>query len=244
MKQNNLTFIAFAFLTFFLLLVSCVDPEDDEVIIIDPCAAVVCENDGVCVEGVCDCPEGFIGSSCESFDPTRVQFLLDAGRSPMSLLDDGILLDSLYGKMYEGGLIFYLNIEEGNGLVASPTDLAELAEWGCMYEELDGADGSEVGTGAQNTLDIIAGCGEEGIAAKVCDALVLNERSDWFLPSSGALNLIYMNLHLKEHSEFQELYWSSTESGFLFAFLQEFEDGIQFDAGKSAKASLRAVRAF
>ncbi|GAB4407237.1 MAG: hypothetical protein OHK0039_09580 [Bacteroidia bacterium] len=34
----------------------------------DPCKEVVCENGGTCVEGVCDCPEGYVGANCERFD--------------------------------------------------------------------------------------------------------------------------------------------------------------------------------
>lgn len=31
---------------------------------VDPCEDVVCQNDGVCVEGDCDCPDGFTGTEC------------------------------------------------------------------------------------------------------------------------------------------------------------------------------------
>lgn len=30
----------------------------------EPCASVVCENDGYCENGKCYCPEGFVGPSC------------------------------------------------------------------------------------------------------------------------------------------------------------------------------------
>ncbi|MEM6347163.1 MAG: hypothetical protein AAF927_24955 [Bacteroidota bacterium] len=38
-----------------LLLGACVN---------DPCEGVACLNDGICVDGSCDCPEGFIGPDC------------------------------------------------------------------------------------------------------------------------------------------------------------------------------------
>jgi len=31
----------------------------------DPCGDVVCNNGGICDEGICDCPEGFSGTNCE-----------------------------------------------------------------------------------------------------------------------------------------------------------------------------------
>jgi len=43
-------------LIFFLLLFSCSEP----------CDAIVCQNEGVCMEGICDCPEGYIGTFCET----------------------------------------------------------------------------------------------------------------------------------------------------------------------------------
>lgn len=44
----------------------------------DPCAAVVCENDGVCIGGACDCPEGFTGVNCEiSLDPCVLKACAD-----------------------------------------------------------------------------------------------------------------------------------------------------------------------
>jgi hypothetical protein len=30
----------------------------------DPCEDIVCLNDGVCVDGTCDCPEGYWGNDC------------------------------------------------------------------------------------------------------------------------------------------------------------------------------------
>lgn len=38
----------------------------------EPCDNVVCQNNGVCMEGVCDCPLGFEGEFCEEFSRQKI----------------------------------------------------------------------------------------------------------------------------------------------------------------------------
>ncbi len=45
-----------------LLLLSFIACDRDT----DPCANITCLNEGTCNDGTCDCPEGFIGNSCET----------------------------------------------------------------------------------------------------------------------------------------------------------------------------------
>ena len=64
-------------------------------------------------------------------------------------------------------------------------------EWGCVENIISGADGTAIGTGEQNTTDIVhfvTGCATDGIAAKVANALMLGGQDDWFLPSKDELN--------------------------------------------------------
>lgn len=36
----------------------------------DPCESVTCANGGVCMDGTCDCPDGWTGADCSQFDFT------------------------------------------------------------------------------------------------------------------------------------------------------------------------------
>lgn len=113
-----------------------------------------------------------------------------------------------------GGIVFH--IEDGScgshGLEAAPVDQSSGVEWGCFGTDISGANGTTVGAGAQNTVDILAGCWESPIAAEVAANYSLNGFNDWFLPSIGELNLMYTNLHQAGLGGFASGgYWSSSE---------------------------------
>jgi hypothetical protein len=131
-------------------------------------------------------------------------------------------------------------------LEAAPSDQSPKLEWGCYGEAISGADGTAVGTGEQNTIDIETGCTTPGTAADICANLSLGGYSDWFLPSKDELNLMYENLYLEGVGGFADTnYWSSSELYFyLNAWVQSFGGGGQFDAAKKYTYQVRAVRAF
>lgn len=174
-----------------------------------------------------------------------VQQRLDAGETPKHIYDSGIPLDSLYGKTYHGGLIFYLNTTTGTGLVSAASDQSTDAEWGCYGTTITGADGTAIGTGAQNTIDIEAGCTTVGTAADVCANLTLNTYSDWFLPSKDELNAMYTNLKLKGFGGFSDTsYWSSSEYDAYGAWREYFLSGGQSSGSKSFSYYVRCVGSF
>ena len=155
------------------------------------------------------------------------------------------------GDTHQGGIIFYLD-GNGGGLIAAPTDQSTSAEWGCYNTTISGADGTAIGTGAQNTIDIEAGCTTANTAAEICANLTLGGYSDWFLPSKDELNLMRQNIG---HGDALGLgnniggfdsyyYWSSSEFSNYNAWRQRFSDGFQGNDGKFATYSVRAVRAF
>ena len=155
------------------------------------------------------------------------------------------------GDSHQGGIIFYLDAS-GGGLIAAPTDQSSGAEWGCGEETLiSGADGTAIGTGNQNTIDIEAGCTTTGIAADICANYTDGTYSDWFLPSKDELNEMYLNigqgnaLGLGNVGGFADNgYWSSTEKEIYQAWFQYFYSGNQNYDGKGVYYPFRAVRAF
>jgi hypothetical protein len=200
-----------------------------------------------------------------------IQERLYSGETPWDIWEDGYPMDSLYGKYYQGGLIFYLNTADGTGLVAALMDQDYQGDytlgWGCYGTNLSIPDvpwndgdptgpGAEIGDGATNTAGIVAECGETGIAARVCDNLYLNGYSDWFLPSAKELNLMWENLHRYKCPKTNDpcptalgdftygWYWSSSESDNFRAWDQAFFSGHQNNYGKDFIFHVRAVRAF
>ena len=147
-----------------------------------------------------------------------------------------------------GGYIFYCKGGYSHGwryLEAAPSDQSAIAPWGCYGTLIPGADGTAVGTGEQNTIDIEAGCTTPGTAADICANLDLGGYSDWFLPSKDELNLMYENLKVFGVGGFAVYYyWSSSEYLASIAWLQYFGNGHQYYNAKDDTYRVRAVRAF
>jgi hypothetical protein len=146
------------------------------------------------------------------------------------------------GQNYGGGIIFYIDGTSQHGLIASTTDQSTGAKWGC-YGTLIGGTSTAIGTGQSNTTAIINGCSTAGIAARICDELVLNGYSDWFLSSLDELNQMY--LHKSVIGGFSNNgNWSSSEMDANFAYFQLFGTGVQSGNSKGNYNCVRAIRAF
>jgi hypothetical protein len=129
--------------------------------------------------------------------------------------------------------------------VATIADISSGAIWGCQGTTISGADGTALGTGNQNTIDIMAGCADAGIAARLCGDLVEGGYSDWYLPSKDELNKLYLNKDAIGGFT-SNYYWTSTEASSTTAWVQIFGFGGQFEASKNTPFPLpvRAVRSF
>lgn len=158
------------------------------------------------------------------------------------------------GDFYQGGVIFYLDASGEHGLVSAVSDQSSEAVWGCPPKVINGADGLAIGTGAQNTLDIVNGCSStiSGFAAELCDQLEMNGFSDWYLPSKDELNALYENREkvnatstanngtVLEGTE----YWSSSHLNSNTVWIQHFSAGNQSGASEDKLYNVRAIRSF
>jgi hypothetical protein len=149
------------------------------------------------------------------------------------------------GQNFGGGVVFYIDGTGKHGLVSATSDQSSGAEWGCFGTYVD-AGGLGIGTGQANTTAIVLnGCAGPTTAALICDNLVLNSFSDWFLPSHEELGLMYQ--HKDAIGGFTDnFYWSSSENDYYYAWYQRFSDGYQNIHGKDDATTIyvRAVRAF
>jgi DUF1680 family protein len=155
-----------------------------------------------------------------------------------------------------GGLIFYENpnyaADGWRYLEAAPFDQSAGARWGCFRKSIAGARGTAVGTGKQNTLDMLAACPETGAAADLCANFSFNGIHGWFLPSRDELALMYRNLKAKGAGDFRDggvadnfTYWTSSQQTADMAAHIDFADlGRQHGDDKDFPRRVRAIRAF
>jgi hypothetical protein len=147
-----------------------------------------------------------------------------------------------------GGIVFYVTDGGLHGLEAAAVDQG-LYPWGCEGYPITGASGSDLGTGEQNTADIIAGC-DDTTAALVASAY----GPGWYLPSVDEL----MELHdtywyygagsfgIDGISDVAD-YWSSTVATDTFSVAGDLGTSGHGAAGghpASMELRVRAVKSF
>ena len=156
-----------------------------------------------------------------------------------------------------GGLIFHVNPNwEKDGwryLEAAPFDQSAGAKWGCFRETITGARGTAIGTGRQNTADMMTACKDEGAAAALCANLSLNGVTGWFLPSRDELVAMYKNLKATGADDFgvpnrvtdNFTYWASSQQTADMSAHVDFADlGRVHGDDKDFPRRVRAIRAF
>jgi len=161
---------------------------------------------------------------------------------------DGNYTPPYIGMQTEGGIVFYIDETGEHGLVAAMEDLGQF-EWGCYGTSISGADGQAIGTGYQNTLDIVAGCSETPIAASEALAYESEGYSDWYLPSFDELELMYNTIGQAGPAGniggFENnWYWSSSEGNNYYAWYVNFDNGDTGYDYKFITFRVRVIRAF
>lgn len=148
-----------------------------------------------------------------------------------------------------GGFVFYITDNGLHGLEVAPTILSAV-NWGCSGTDLTGANGTAVGTGAQNTIDILAGCTESGIAAELASAYSISGESGWHLPSGDELSLLYFGkdyLGKNYVGGFPDQdFWSSSEldGNIANALCQNISTGATGNCLKTGSRRVLPIRAF
>ncbi|MFA6027598.1 MAG: chitobiase/beta-hexosaminidase C-terminal domain-containing protein [Patescibacteria group bacterium] len=159
------------------------------------------------------------------------------------------------GSSYQGGKVAYL-LEAGDpgydaslqhGLIATSADKSTGIIWAVPAYQgtaVTGADATALGTGNQNTIDIVAQNGAgSNFAAGLCSNLSEGGYDDWYLPSKDELNKLYLN-KAAIGGFTANYYWSSSESAASTAWGQNFDEGTQFNDGKVNTDYVRAIRSF
>ncbi|MDB2621981.1 DUF1566 domain-containing protein [Flavobacteriales bacterium] len=182
----------------------------------------------------CDQPEAQEGYDCEGNE---------------------IITSYQIGDLAHGGMVFYVDETGQHGLVAAMEDIEGVFEWGCLGESVNGADGASIGTGYQNTLDIVnQGCSTENGGVTAAQAALdaeINSYSDWYLPSYDELREMYntignggseRNIGGFETSDWS-YYWSSSHTNY-YAWSVRFSYGGTYDFDKASASRVRVIRAF
>jgi len=166
---------------------------------------------------------------------------------------DGNQLPAI-GDLINGGIVFYIDETGEHGLVAAMEDLGQF-EWGCYGTDINGINSSVspeldgIGTGLQNTLEIVSGCSATPIAASEALAYESEGYSDWYLPSRYELVEMYNTIgnggpegNIGGFSN--SWYWSSSEIHNNRAWTTSFTDGWPGSYYKSSTGRVRIIRAF
>lgn len=150
------------------------------------------------------------------------------------------------GEKYRGGRIFYLDDTGTKGLIAAEYDTANNVFWSPLsgYSVYStGATGAGIGTGAANSLLMLASSAAKDFAVRFCDELVVDGYNDWYLPSEKELYAMWFRRY--EIGNFgTRTYWSSTETEWKRARCITFDNGSALTRDKNNRYCVRAIRAF
>lgn len=168
---------------------------------------------------------------------------------PFSLLSNSVIngvwtvLITNYSTIYHGTLTqFTLGFTTDS---FSPA-ISKRKTWDKGGNNFINASGSLYGTGQSNTTTIVNALNYGSYAARVCEDLVVNGYSDWYLPSIDELVLMKNNKSIIPNISSSAIYWSSTEQNSTNAYGKSFSSGSTTNSAysKSSLFRVRAIRSF
>ena len=144
--------------------------------------------------------------------------------------------------LISGGLTYEMAPKTWSGGIQDPS-----AAWCDDTSTSLGTFGTAIGTGAQNTALMDAGC-TSGAGQEAAD-YVAGVYSDWFLPSQDELNEMWLysqvvGFNTATYGFASGRYWSSSQFFASYAWYQSLDTGDQFFDFKSDSLLVRPVRAF
>jgi hypothetical protein len=167
----------------------------------------------------------------------------------LATINNGDCLMLHPGELIHGGMVFYVDESGQHGLVVSLENIGYFP-WRCSGINIPGASGTNIGSGLQNSLDIISGCENENTPAFLSLNFTTEVYTDWYFPSKGELLEMYYTIgngcpdgNIGGFSN--SYYWSSSETGSGSAFTVNFSNG--GESGSSNKLNpelVRIIRAF
>jgi len=168
------------------------------------------------------------------------------------------------GELFGGGIVYYVYDNGAHGLIASLDDLdgGSGVAWSGNTSVLIGATAQSFYDGASNTVAMVAQDATANKAGTLCNSYAGGGFTDWYLPASWELNLLYNSayvisdklandgngatqpLHPENVAPTYGRYWSSTENFSSFAWYYNFIYGTSTYGNKNNTCRVRATRAF
>jgi hypothetical protein len=157
------------------------------------------------------------------------------------------------GEAFGGGyLAALMPAPEGRqfAIIVAPKAEGEKndLQWKSDYSRTKGTDSANNGFDNSEAMN-----NAEHPAAQFCRGLTIGGHTDWYLPASAEQAAIWANLG-PNHTPVDAFksgqpeaydaswYWTSTEYGSGYAWVQDFDDGLLDDGGKGIGLRVRAVR--
>jgi hypothetical protein len=149
------------------------------------------------------------------------------------------------GEKYGGGKVFYIFDGGMHGLIADTVDLSTSMAWRSSTNAVTNAIRDGFYAGQYNTdriITILSG-GTGSYAAQTCASYQGGGFSDWYLPSTYELNLLYLQKTVLGGFA-NAVYWGSVEYSKNDAYGQDFSTGSSANYLKTTTKYVRAIRSF